>query len=58
MGYNAPQKILTDLPLCEAMEARACQRAERRKEIQETKRKKEEEKLVRSQSAADCHTAL
>uniref|UniRef100_A0A3B4WIW0 Coiled-coil domain containing 191 n=1 Tax=Seriola lalandi dorsalis TaxID=1841481 RepID=A0A3B4WIW0_SERLL len=35
------------LPLCEAMEARARQRTERRKEIEELKRKKEEEKLVR-----------
>lgn len=34
------------LPLSEAMEARARQRAERRKEIEELKRKKEEEKLV------------
>lgn len=32
--------------LSEAMEARAHQRAERRKEIEEVKRKKEEEKLV------------
>lgn len=34
------------LRLSEAMEARARQRAERRKEIEELKRKKEEEKLV------------
>lgn len=42
-----PCALLTPLPLFEAMEVRARQRAERRKEIEELKRKKEEEKLVR-----------
>lgn len=37
-------------PLSEAMEARAHQRAERRKQIEDLRRKKEEEKLVRDQS--------
>lgn len=45
----APQKNAL-LPLFEAMEARAHQRAERRKQIEDLRRKKEEEKLVRDQS--------
>lgn len=44
------KRMPTILPLSEAMEARAHQRAERRKQIEDLRRKKEEEKLVRDQS--------
>lgn len=43
------QKNILPSSSSEAMEARAHQRAERRKEIEELKRKREEEKLVRNQ---------
>lgn len=54
--HNFQLHVFPPLPLSEAMEARARQRAERRKEIEELKRKKEEEKLVRDQGVVLCAT--
>ncbi|XP_028290119.1 coiled-coil domain-containing protein 191 isoform X2 [Gouania willdenowi] len=46
-------KAATQHPIITAMEARARQRAERRKEIEELKRKKEEERLVEMKAAEE-----